>query len=174
MPSRHLEISGFTQSTWVQSRKTKIFHRNIWKRWAWDIVSVEIQIDQTERGYAERVDIVLQRSDGQSPRDDTNFWLIRFLSNYSYPLNLPAVLFGPMKSMAEFGPLTLFDPLIALVTGEKSNFQYILRLLNTNVDGKQKIMYALARIKGVGRRYSNLVCKKADVDLNKRYVGYNP
>lgn len=45
----------------------------------------------------------------------------------------------------------------------------ILRLLNTNVDGKQKVMYALTKIKGVGRRYSNLVCKKADVDLNKRY-----
>jgi len=59
---------------------------------------------------------------------------------------------------------------VALVTGEKSNFQFILRLLNTNVDGKQKVMYALTKIKGVGRRYSNLVCKKADVDLNKRYV----
>jgi len=45
-----------------------------------------------------------------------------------------------------------------------------LRLLNTNVDGKQKVMYALTKIKGVGRRYSNLVCKKADVDLNKRYI----
>lgn len=45
-----------------------------------------------------------------------------------------------------------------------------LRLLNTNVDGKQKVMYALTKIKGVGRRYSNLVCKKADVDLNKRYA----
>ncbi|KAI9862592.1 MAG: hypothetical protein M1824_001141 [Vezdaea acicularis] len=56
----------------------------------------------------------------------------------------------------------------ALVTGEKSNFQFILRLLNTNVEGKQKVMYALTKIKGVGRRYSNLVCKKADVDLNKR------
>ena len=29
-------------------------------------------------------------------------------------------------------------------------------------------MYAMTRIKGVGRRYSNLVCKKADVDLSKR------
>ncbi|CAJ0878533.1 3371_t:CDS:2 [Entrophospora sp. SA101] len=29
-------------------------------------------------------------------------------------------------------------------------------------------MFALTAIKGVGRRYSNLVCKKADVDLNKR------
>lgn len=45
-----------------------------------------------------------------------------------------------------------------------------MRLLNTNVDGKQKVMYALTKIKGVGRRYSNLVCKKADVDLNKRYA----
>lgn len=59
------------------------------------------------------------------------------------------------------------------MSGEKTNFQYILRLLNTNVDGKQKIMYALTQIKGVGRRYSNLVCKKADVDLSKRYVRYN-
>lgn len=31
-------------------------------------------------------------------------------------------------------------------------------------------MYALTKIKGVGRRYSNLVCKKADVDLNKRCI----
>ena len=58
----------------------------------------------------------------------------------------------------------------ALVSGEKTNFQYILRLLNTNVDGKEKIMYALTQVKGVGRRYSNLVCKKADVDLNKRFA----
>ncbi|CEQ38811.1 SPOSA6832_00277 [Sporobolomyces salmonicolor] len=47
-------------------------------------------------------------------------------------------------------------------------FQHILRLLNTNVDGKRKIMYALTEIKGVGRRYANIVCKKADVDLTKR------
>jgi hypothetical protein len=38
------------------------------------------------------------------------------------------------------------------------------------VDGKEKVMYAMTKIKGVGRRYSNLVCKKADVDLNKRYI----
>lgn len=29
-------------------------------------------------------------------------------------------------------------------------------------------MYALTSIKGVGRRYSNIVCKKADIDLTKR------
>ncbi|KAF0270459.1 hypothetical protein FOG51_01084 [Hanseniaspora uvarum] len=44
----------------------------------------------------------------------------------------------------------------------------IVNLLNTNVDGNIKIVYALTYIRGVGRRYANLVCKKADVDLNKR------
>ncbi|KAI2801856.1 ribosomal protein S18, S13 [Blomia tropicalis] len=29
-------------------------------------------------------------------------------------------------------------------------------------------MFALTSIKGIGRRFSNIVCKKADVDLNKR------
>ncbi|WVZ62077.1 hypothetical protein U9M48_011864, partial [Paspalum notatum var. saurae] len=55
---------------------------------------------------------------------------------------------------------------MSLIAGE--DFQHILRLLNTNVDGKQKIMFALTSIKGVGRRFSNIVCKKADIDMNKR------
>lgn len=60
-------------------------------------------------------------------------------------------------------------PDMSLVVPEAHvQFQHILRLLNTNVDGKRKIMYALTEIKGVGRRYANIVCKKADVDLAKR------
>ncbi|GME91305.1 hypothetical protein B5S32_g4337 [[Candida] boidinii] len=55
-----------------------------------------------------------------------------------------------------------------LVVQEGGSFQHILRLLNTNVDGRIKIMYALTTIRGVGRRYANLICKKADVDLAKR------
>ncbi|XBI95731.1 hypothetical protein VPH35_032129 [Triticum aestivum] len=55
---------------------------------------------------------------------------------------------------------------MSLIAGEE--FQHILRVLNTNVDGKQKIMFALTSIKGVGRRFSNIVCKKADIDMNKR------
>ena len=47
-------------------------------------------------------------------------------------------------------------------------FTHILRVLNTNVDGKEKIMYALTAIKGIGRRFSNICCKKAEVELNKR------
>ncbi|KAF1880805.1 hypothetical protein Lal_00011865 [Lupinus albus] len=55
---------------------------------------------------------------------------------------------------------------MSLVANEE--FQHILRVLNTNVDGKQKIMFALTSIKGIGRRLANIACKKADVDMNKR------
>jgi small subunit ribosomal protein S18e len=58
---------------------------------------------------------------------------------------------------------------MSLITPDKVQFQYIIRLLNTNIDGKQKIQYALTSIKGVGARYSNLVLKKADIDLTKRF-----
>ncbi|KAL2918225.1 ribosomal 40S subunit protein S18B [Polyrhizophydium stewartii] len=56
----------------------------------------------------------------------------------------------------------------SLVVPGAGQFQYIIRLLNTNIDGKRKIMYAITSIKGIGRRYANLVLKKADIDLNKR------
>ncbi|WP_411025405.1 30S ribosomal protein S13, partial [Salmonella sp. s55004] len=47
-------------------------------------------------------------------------------------------------------------------------FQHILRVLNTNIDGRCKIMYALTAIKGIGRRYANICCRKADIDITKR------
>merc|ERR1712221_39833 len=55
---------------------------------------------------------------------------------------------------------------MSLVTPDK--FQHILRLMNTNIDGRRKVMFAMTAIKGVGRRYSNIVLKKADIDLKKR------
>eukprot|EP01133_Synstelium_polycarpum_P008964 gene8964-10512_t len=48
------------------------------------------------------------------------------------------------------------------------NFQHIIRIYNTNVDGRRKTMYALTCVKGIGRRFAGLVCKKADVDMSKR------
>merc|ERR1711865_749912 len=47
-------------------------------------------------------------------------------------------------------------------------FQHILRVMNTNIDDKRNIMFAMTAIKGCGRRYANLVLKKADIDLHKR------
>jgi hypothetical protein len=69
------------------------------------------------------------------------------------PLNLPACPLSP-------------SPPQSLISGDE--FQHILRVLNTNVDGKQKVMYAMTAIRGLGRRFSNLVCKKAEVDMKKR------
>ncbi|KAG0729068.1 40S ribosomal protein S18 [Chionoecetes opilio] len=54
----------------------------------------------------------------------------------------------------------------SLILPEK--FQHILRLMNTNIDGRRKVMFAMTAIKGVGRRYSNIVLKKADIDQTKR------
>ncbi|KAI5071985.1 hypothetical protein GOP47_0012091 [Adiantum capillus-veneris] len=55
---------------------------------------------------------------------------------------------------------------MSLVANEE--FQHIFRVLNTNVDGQQKIMFALTSIKGIKRCFSNLICKKVDADMNKR------
>ncbi|KAG8212752.1 hypothetical protein J437_LFUL019701 [Ladona fulva] len=54
----------------------------------------------------------------------------------------------------------------SLVIPEK--FQHILRVQGTNIDGKRKVMFAMTAIKGVGRRYANIVLKKADINLDKR------
>ena len=37
--------------------------------------------------------------------------------------------------------------------------------MNTNIDGKRNIMFAITAIKGIGRRYANIVLKKVSVDL---------
>ncbi|KAF3330775.1 nuclear pore glycoprotein p62-like protein [Carex littledalei] len=70
------------------------------------------------------------------------------------------------RAMQYLHPSTVQNLLESLIANE--DFQHILRLLNTNVDGKQKIMFALTSIKGIGRRFANIVCKKADIDMNKR------
>ncbi|KAK8942924.1 40S ribosomal protein S18 [Platanthera zijinensis] len=49
---------------------------------------------------------------------------------------------------------------------DNDEFQHIFRVLNTIVDGKKKIMFALTSIKGIGLRFVNIVYKKADVDMN--------
>lgn len=49
-----------------------------------------------------------------------------------------------------------------------SEFQHILRVLNTNIEGKRKAMFAMTKITGVGKRFSNIICKKAEVDIDRR------
>ncbi|MBI5389482.1 30S ribosomal protein S13 [Candidatus Woesearchaeota archaeon] len=49
--------------------------------------------------------------------------------------------------------------------------KHIVRIMNTDLDGKRVISYALRKIKGVGFQYANMACVFAAVDKNKR-VGY--
>lgn len=49
-----------------------------------------------------------------------------------------------------------------------AEFQHILRILNTNVEGKRNVVFGLTKIKGLGRRFADLICKKAEIDVNKR------
>merc|ERR1711988_545544 len=58
-------------------------------------------------------------------------------------------------------------PTMSLVMNS-SDFTHILRVLSTNVGGKQKVAFAMTAIKGVGRRFSDICCKKADIFLDKR------
>merc|ERR1711964_25507 len=55
---------------------------------------------------------------------------------------------------------------MSVVTAE--SFQHILRIQNTNIDGNIKIGFALTSIRGMGKRFTDLVLKKADVDKTKR------
>ena len=71
--------------------------------------------------------------------------------------------------LSNFARILIYQPFFcvqSLIVPDQ--FQHILRVMNTNIDGKTKIMFAMTAIKGVGRRYSNIVCKKADVDISKR------
>ena len=51
---------------------------------------------------------------------------------------------------------------------QTEEFQHILRVLNTNIDGNVKILFAITKIPGVGRRFAHVILKKAEIDANKR------
>merc|ERR1739849_65427 len=61
----------------------------------------------------------------------------------------------------------LLEAMSSLVIPE-GEFQLVRRILNTNVDGRRKVMFALTGIKGIGRRFSGQICKRAEIDGNKR------
>lgn len=49
-----------------------------------------------------------------------------------------------------------------------NDFRHIIRMQNTNVQGKQKVAYGLRIIKGMGRRFTLLALKIAQIDSNIR------
>jgi len=57
---------------------------------------------------------------------------------------------------------------MSLVYEKAAEFKHILRILNTNVEGKRKVPFAIRGIRGIGRRFSFLICKKAKIDVQRR------
>ena len=51
----------------------------------------------------------------------------------------------------------------------EQEYQHILRILNTNVEGGKPAPIALTKIRGIGRRFATLICRKAEIDIRKRY-----
>lgn len=50
----------------------------------------------------------------------------------------------------------------------EENFQYSVRLFNTNIKGTDNIVVALTSIHGIGRSISTIICSTAEVDPTKR------
>merc|ERR1712146_155288 len=49
---------------------------------------------------------------------------------------------------------------MSLLYEKVADFKHILRVFNTNLDGKSKVPFALRTIRGIGRRFANLACKR--------------
>ena len=56
----------------------------------------------------------------------------------------------------------------SLVLQNPNEFTHILRVQNTNINGKQKAPFGLRQIKGIGRRFAILAMKIAQIDVAKR------
>lgn len=81
--------------------------------------------------------------------------------------------FSPSILTVKFGALFVsVDAIVVViaVSGSEWGIPAHSSCFNTNVDGKQKIMFTLRSIKGIDRRFANIICKKADVDMNKRFL----
>jgi small subunit ribosomal protein S13 len=53
----------------------------------------------------------------------------------------------------------------------EDDFQYIVRIANTDIDGNKKLIHGLSSIKGVGRQMSTFLIKKTGLD-HKKKMGY--
>ncbi len=47
-------------------------------------------------------------------------------------------------------------------------FKYIVRVINTDLDGNKPILHALHKIKGISFMYANMICSFAQLDKKKK------
>jgi small subunit ribosomal protein S18e len=59
-------------------------------------------------------------------------------------------------------------PSMSLYLTEDAQIQDIIRMFNTNINGREKVIKALTVVKGVGMRMSEMLCKRAKIDTTLR------
>ena len=51
---------------------------------------------------------------------------------------------------------------------EKQEFQHILRIVDTDIDGKKSLFIGLTKIKGIGTSFANAVCTISKISKSKK------
>lgn len=57
---------------------------------------------------------------------------------------------------------------------EKKEFAQLIRIMQTDIPGNKKILVGLTKIKGLSWPFSNAVCKKLKIDINKKVGELKP
>ena len=60
------------------------------------------------------------------------------------------------------------EPTKAVIKHENANFKYIVRIVNTDLDGEKTVIIAIQGVKGVGNRVADIIVKKAAVSRNEK------
>ncbi len=72
------------------------------------------------------------------------------------------------KTVAEEKKATSNKKSGAKTKTEGENFNYIVRLANTDIDGQKHTVIGLQSIKGVGKRVSQIIARKANIDATAK------
>ncbi|CCO17447.1 40S ribosomal protein S18 [Bathycoccus prasinos] len=72
----------------------------------------------------------------------------------------------PLRSSRGFrSPSSLF---LSLLRSPWCLYRLLLLLTRLPFSHIKQVMYSLTKIKGIGRRFANIICKKAEIDMGKR------
>ncbi len=74
------------------------------------------------------------------------------------------------KPIGKDGPKPDNKPVVKekAIVKEAEGFNYLVRIMNTDLDGKKPVLYALTKIKGVSIMFANAICRLAKVNMAKR------
>lgn len=56
----------------------------------------------------------------------------------------------------------------SFICEKPKEFKHIIRVQNTNIEGRRNVVNAITAIRGIGRRMSHMICLIAKIDITKR------